>query len=593
MLHNNMTTNPLTLFCLVDGEANAFSVEIEPTKTVDALKKLIKTEIPDTFNGVDAKDLTLWRVMIPDNDDNDEQPILIDSVPDKKKLKTCRDLSDVFENQPPKNTIHIIAQRPPQDHVSETEFVQHVLRDVTGISQRPRTRTDTRRVCSLTPTSVQHWDAFLSQVRHLALDTEPIHSPPNLSSVRTFTTESDLQGIFRHDVGSVRSLPPFADTYGSFSLTFGTPDLVCSRENDQSELFPIEMKRPFESKPKKQPVNISAFELYLDDNTSYPTAYLARESPTQAPVGPLRQIFGYMRFNGFRYGVLSTYRQTWFIKRVSGCSNDILVSPTIRFNRTDPTLLQCYLWLIRTADNDTEWQPDILDEASVEAMLSKQQPEDKDANRDSDFDPGRRGKLKQEIKNYFTRSRSKKQQTRSMQSERRIIPAFKNLRLITLGEGARTFRATWMDKDVVVKKTDIWNQSSIADELEHEATVYEELQTLQGRFIPELKLAGVMGGMEMVLVTEFTGTDLCDRRLDSSDRNKIRGALSAIHDLGILHGDIRPDNITTKLDGQDSRFFFINFGRSEFVRHSSALNCEMKELEALLDLMPWPKDKDG
>ncbi|KAG0242714.1 hypothetical protein BGW41_003610 [Actinomortierella wolfii] len=141
-------------------------------------------------------------------------------------------------------------------------------------------------------------------------------------------------------------------------------------------------------------------------------------------------------------------------------------------------------------------------------MLSKEQPEDRDANRGSDFGPERREKLKQEIKNYFTRSKTKKQQTRPMLSERRIIPALKNLRLITFGEGARTFQATWMGMDVVVKKAYIWNQSSIADELEHEATVNEELQTPQWRFIHELKLAGLKGGMEMILVTEFTGIDL-------------------------------------------------------------------------------------
>ncbi|KAI7831680.1 hypothetical protein BC939DRAFT_147009 [Gamsiella multidivaricata] len=68
-----------------------------------------------------------------------------------------------------------------------------------------------------------------------------------------------------------------------------------------------------------------------------------------------------MRSNGFRYDIIPTYTQTWFIKRVSECENDILVSPTIQFDSTRPTLLQCYLWLIRTADNDVEWQPDSPD----------------------------------------------------------------------------------------------------------------------------------------------------------------------------------------------------------------------------------------
>ncbi|KAG9065460.1 hypothetical protein KI688_002787 [Linnemannia hyalina] len=60
-----MTDNLLTLFCLVNGDSVAFSVDIDASKTVDHLKDAIKTKIPDTFKGVDAKDLTLWRVSIP------------------------------------------------------------------------------------------------------------------------------------------------------------------------------------------------------------------------------------------------------------------------------------------------------------------------------------------------------------------------------------------------------------------------------------------------------------------------------------------------------------------------------------------------
>jgi len=62
-----------------------------------------------------------------------------------------------------------------------------------------------------------------------------------------------------------------------------------------------------------------------------------------------------MKHNGFRYGVLSSYTQTWFLKRVVEDNNEVLLlSPTIRFDRRDPTLLQCYLWLIRTAPVDAK-----------------------------------------------------------------------------------------------------------------------------------------------------------------------------------------------------------------------------------------------
>ncbi|KAF9537358.1 hypothetical protein EC957_008398 [Mortierella hygrophila] len=114
-----MPNNLLPLFCLVDGEAttNAFPVEIESTKTVGDLKELISSNIPNTFSGVDAKDLTLWRVSIPDDDGDDEVPIVLDKVnnKDKKKLRATSELSEVFPSKPPKDTIHVIVQRPPPD----------------------------------------------------------------------------------------------------------------------------------------------------------------------------------------------------------------------------------------------------------------------------------------------------------------------------------------------------------------------------------------------------------------------------------------------------------------------------------------------
>lgn len=263
------------------------------------------------------------------------------------------------------------------DRISEREFVQHVLQDITAINQRESgTTTSTTHAFSLTPGSIGEWDDnFFTMVLQMSLDSDPKYPRPSSRPVREFTAEANLHEMFLLDVGSVRSLPPFANTLTSTVMPYGNPDLVCSCMKDGSQiiLFPIEMKRPL--------------YLHLDDGISYPAAYLQQGSRSQGPAGPLKQIFGYMRLNGYRYGILSTYTQTWVIKRVREHEDDILVSPTIQFNRTEPTLLQCYLWLIRTVDNDVEWQPDIPDEAMVKDKLERDQPKGKDAKRDRDYEP--------------------------------------------------------------------------------------------------------------------------------------------------------------------------------------------------------------
>ncbi|KAF9294428.1 hypothetical protein BGZ74_011266 [Mortierella antarctica] len=69
-----MANNPLILFCVVDGEATSEAFPVSADK------------IPDTFNGVDAKSLTLCKVSIPTTEDNDETSISVDNVSNNNKL---------------------------------------------------------------------------------------------------------------------------------------------------------------------------------------------------------------------------------------------------------------------------------------------------------------------------------------------------------------------------------------------------------------------------------------------------------------------------------------------------------------------------
>ncbi|KAG0195634.1 hypothetical protein BGX28_000948, partial [Mortierella sp. GBA30] len=111
-----MTDNHLTLFCLVDGEAmfNAFPVSTTTTTTIGELKKVIKAEKTPEFDDLAADKLTLWRVTVAIADDNEELPILLDNLREKKKLSPAtRIFSKMFTEELPEETIHIIIQRPP------------------------------------------------------------------------------------------------------------------------------------------------------------------------------------------------------------------------------------------------------------------------------------------------------------------------------------------------------------------------------------------------------------------------------------------------------------------------------------------------
>jgi hypothetical protein len=93
--------------------SNAFPISTSTITTVGELKDLIKAKNTIDFNDVDANKLILWRVSVAITDD-DEVPILLDSLDEKKKLGSATRLSKVFPEEPPEETVHIIVQRPPQ-----------------------------------------------------------------------------------------------------------------------------------------------------------------------------------------------------------------------------------------------------------------------------------------------------------------------------------------------------------------------------------------------------------------------------------------------------------------------------------------------
>ncbi|PKY33153.1 hypothetical protein RhiirB3_344105 [Rhizophagus irregularis] len=62
----------ITLLCLVKGNTlvNAFPVDIDKDRLIGHLKEAIKTKNPQTFANVDAKDIKLWKVSIPGDQDD-------------------------------------------------------------------------------------------------------------------------------------------------------------------------------------------------------------------------------------------------------------------------------------------------------------------------------------------------------------------------------------------------------------------------------------------------------------------------------------------------------------------------------------------
>ncbi|KAF9419549.1 hypothetical protein BGZ76_004228, partial [Entomortierella beljakovae] len=465
----------------------------------------------------------------------------------------------------PEETITVFVQVPrgsSTSAISERVFVQNIPPEINGINQGiDGTGRSTGRNYMMDPTSIALWTDFLMNVNSMQLDTTPLHNAPVFYPDRSYYIEETITAIFATDVGSVRVLEPqtWTRALNSHAFSSGRPDLICLKQENNPELFPIEVKRPY--------------VLTLDDNTSLPQAYASGRDLSTGPALPLKQILGYMFYNGFKYGVLTTFNQTWFLKRtgpqgeIDQSTRDLVVSPTINRDQNNPSLLQSYLWFIRQVSDDVNAKMDPPDKQTIHKASNRIGKVRKAAKN-----------ARKKVKSIFTKPKAKESQTEIV-----TVPSFENMNLIRFTDnGADTYSASWQGEEVVVKKCDIWKRPLIMEELEHEASIYETLIALQGTYIPRMKLAGISNGLDMVLVTENCGTSIHNIQPSHSDCEKIRKALSEIHKLGVLHGDIRPENFLMKEVGHATRVFVIDFGLSNLISDEDSFQKEKEELDELL-----------
>lgn len=179
----------------------------------------------------------------------------------------------------------------------------------------------------------------------MELDREPLYRHPTFRSRRQYGTKRSYVSGFIDILGELSMLPPFATTKYPCELRRGCADAVCSKGGGdrmvaEDILFPVIIKRS---------LDVQSDNLVEDYNRD------SQQGTMGWAAMALRHLFACMRLNGYRYGVLSTVAQTWFVKRTSQGSDDIWVSPAIKGHKKRPSLLQHYLWFIRQASTHGNW----------------------------------------------------------------------------------------------------------------------------------------------------------------------------------------------------------------------------------------------
>jgi predicted Ser/Thr protein kinase len=284
----------------------------------------------------------------------------------------------------------------------------------------------------------------------------------------------------------------------------------------------------------------------------------------------IAQLYTYMVVNHLQHGILTSSDYTFFFKRVKVENavdefEQLFISTGIAHNATNPTLLQSIAYFLSLADGTPF--------ASPPPSPLRQSPRNSrpSSTRNSPCTLRRIVETTNFASDNENDSVPIQEDTGSSYESEFALEDF-NIKSV-LGSG-RTKVYYEAKHQLALKGIDLWKQSNMLAELHNEIEIYRLLSDLQGRFIPKLVLHGYWeGGMYCI------GFSLCGtvpEALSESQKQSVLSIIDAIHELGIIHNDIKKENILVDENGM---VYLIDFG---FATLNSCEDTQQDERNRLL-----------
>ncbi|CAG8649831.1 7099_t:CDS:1, partial [Ambispora gerdemannii] len=278
----------------------------------------------------------------------------------------------------------------------------------------------------------------------------------------------------------------------------------------------------------------------------------------------IRQIYKYMTGNQLQYGILATYDSHWFIRRSDETPEVLYISETLSWQSTSPPVLKAYAYIaLQAKDNLHSHNPLI-----IQMMNEKQY-------------------------NYSFRPLSSSQS--SSPENQPIIESqnFNNFNfadfefkdILGVGQTGKTLRCKFHGELIALKSIDLYKNAIFLNKMLKEIEIYKDLADIQGKYIPKLVCYGYYeGGMSFVIGMTIVGTALSHHNITKQQKSKALEALKAIHEHGILHNDIREENILVNDNGDMCVIDFGMASRTDLKKKRKLFRREQLELSRLLNL---------
>jgi hypothetical protein len=384
--------------------------------------------------------------------------------------------------------------------------------------------------------SLLPWDNFHAEVRHLVMTVASQSDgrfPPTkwIPRVRISDEVSQLQPFIWDNV-----LNPVVAPFHGYHFTHprdcqfsvaAEPDFVLWRDVGQSS---VEVTGFVEVKGKWS----------VPSETNIRAQYESNRYVT----GAVNQLFSYLALNHRSAGILTTYDMTWFFeRREENGEEHLYVSDGIPFDSQNPTLFQCLAYFI----------------GNVASNVNFKSP------------PSSRTSTPKQLRKYSSTQEMAGSPLKQSFSADDLSTGLK------IGEG-RTGNVFLADSNLTALKTlDVSKRPHLVPEIQNEIAIYARLKPLQGRVIPSFRYCGLVEGILLVVGLDYSGKP--PSRLNQNQKAALVHGLSEIHSYGILHGDIRLENIVVDSDGHP---FIIDFALSSFESNPEKLNEELDQLRTLL-----------
>jgi predicted Ser/Thr protein kinase len=454
---------------------------------------------------------------------------------------------------------HPLLIKSLSDSITMNEYLAYTLPPPVYIGSASRPNSSGNN--SIMPANVTRWAEFESSVNTWIQSQTSQHSHrvkrpffvPRLISEEVPT----LQPFIMDNMLTVASkcfIPPSDFVSRRVAMDcVAEPDFVMTRDGEIVAIVEVEGNR-----------TLSSGDIFEGDHHSHAAS-------------ALNQLYKYLRLNHRQYGILTTYDCTWFVCRDP--NDNIHVSAGIAYNCQSPTILQCLAYFNSLVNSTyipsppTSNRSSRTSSASVsEIPLPRRSPRLSRAYRDEDGS----SPILSRASSGRTRGSSSNELSVS-ETQYFNVDDFKFSTV--LGEGrTKVYLDEFKSQSIALKVADVAKHHALLPELLNEVSIYEKLSALQGTRIPKFVCHGFIEGILYAVCVSPCGN--IPVRLDDKQKSTLLNTLELIHQTGILHNDLKKENLLVDEYGNP---FIIDFGYATLCLSEEEHKKEWKYFSDMLD----------